>query len=70
MFRRIGTTWAQEAYLKASNTDNNDQFGFSVAISDESLFVGAPGESSGAVGLNGNQDDNGTVGSGAIYIFP
>jgi hypothetical protein len=33
------------------------------------LAVGAPGESSAAKGVNGNQDDDSLYGSGAVYIF-
>lgn len=38
--------WEAQAYLKASNADANDLFGNSVAISGETIVVGAPGESS------------------------
>src|SRR4051812_18428176 len=46
VFVRTGTTWSQQAYLKASNTDAFDEFGFSVSLSGDTLVVGAPGESS------------------------
>ena len=38
--------WVQEAYLKAQNAGKGDEFGFSVALSDDGEFlaVGAPGE--------------------------
>lgn len=35
VFVRDGTNWVQQAYLKASNTVANDQFGWKVAISGE-----------------------------------
>ena len=41
VYKRTGTTWAQEAYIKASNNDANDWFGYSVALDDDSLAVGA-----------------------------
>ena len=41
VFVRNGTTWSQQAYLKASNTDANDQFGYSVAVSGDTVVVGA-----------------------------
>src|SRR5262245_8084895 len=41
---------AQEAYLKASNTDGGDFFGYSVAVSGDTVVVGAPSESSNNVG--------------------
>ena len=69
VFVRNGTTWAQQAYLKASNTDALDWFGFSVAISGEIIVIGAPFESSSATGVNGNQSDNSKIKSGAAYVF-
>ncbi len=62
------TTWAQEAYIKASNTDANDGLG-RVALSGDTLVLGAFRESSAATGINGNQADNSAPSSGAVYIF-
>ena len=71
----------QIAYLKASNPDVEDHFGcggvldghagWGVAISSDgnTVAVGAPHESSGAKGLNGNQNDNSMYSSGAVYVF-
>jgi hypothetical protein len=72
VFARSGTTWAQEAYVKASNTSSvAASFGASVALSGDgnTLAVGAPGESSNAMGVNGNQTDTSASQSGALYIF-
>jgi trimeric autotransporter adhesin len=69
VFRRAGTTWQQEAYLKASNTGAEDYFGRSVALSGDTLAVGATGESSAAKGVDGDQDDDSTISSGAVYVF-
>jgi hypothetical protein len=69
VFVRTGTTWSQQAYLKSSNGEAEDRFGSSVAISGESIVVGARGESSIASGVNGNQLDNSAVGAGAAYVF-
>jgi hypothetical protein len=33
VFQRTGQTWAQQAYLKASNTSAGARFGFSIALS-------------------------------------
>lgn len=59
------------AYLKASNTDANDWFGWSLALSDDgtTLAVGAPAEDSRATGVNGDQADNSSRASGAVYVF-
>ena len=59
----------QEAFLKASNVDQFDQFGISVAVSGETLVVGASGEDSSAVGVDGNQADNSLGQAGAAYVF-
>ncbi|ULA64103.1 MAG: Integrin alpha beta-propellor repeat protein [Nitrospira sp.] len=69
VFSRAGGIWTQQAYVKASNTDANDGFGFSVALSGDTLVVGAVGESSSAKGINGNQIDNTVPHSGAAYVF-
>jgi hypothetical protein len=69
VFRRTGTTWAQDVYLKASNTGVADQFGRGVALSGDTLAVGAWVEDSGARGVNGDQADDSVENSGAAYIF-
>ena len=69
MFRRSATSWAQEAYIKASSTGAWDRFGASIALRGQTLAVGAPGESSSASGVDGEQDDNLAWGSGAAYLF-
>lgn len=61
--------WTQQAYLKASNTESQDRFGSSVAISGGTIVVGAPWESSSVTGANGNQTDNLASQSGAAYVF-
>lgn len=69
VFTRAGTSWTQQAYLKASNTGAGDNFGTSVSVSGDLLAVGAPHEDSGAVGVNGNQADESALSSGAAYVF-
>ena len=61
--------WSQQAYLKASNTDSNDDFGRSVAISGDTIVVGARLEDSSTIGVDGNQADNSAQDSGAAYVF-
>jgi len=69
VFTRTGTTWSQQAFLKASNPDTNDYFGTAVAIASNTIVVGAPFESSAAVAANGNQADNSLNKAGAAYVF-
>jgi hypothetical protein len=69
VFSRTGTTWTEQAYIKASNTGPGDTFGFSVALSGEILAVSAIAEASSTTGTNGNQADNAAVGAGAVYVY-
>jgi FG-GAP repeat protein len=71
VFTRSNGTWSQQAYLKASNTASGviAKFGSAVAISGDTIVVGAPGEPSCATGVNGNQSDASCAGAGAAYVF-
>jgi hypothetical protein len=69
LFTRSGATWSQQAYVKASNTRAGTYFGMSVALSGDTLAVGAPFESSNATGINGNQADTSAAAAGAVYVF-
>jgi len=69
VFTRSGSTWTQQAYIKASNTGNSDVFGTSVALDGDTLAVGATGESSSASGIDGDQGDNSAIRAGAVYVF-
>ncbi len=70
VFVRWNGTWYQDAYLKASNTDMDDSFGRSVAISGYTVVVGAPNEASSAAGVNpSSQSDNSADATGAVYVF-
>lgn len=81
VFARTGTTWTQQAYLKASNTGrpgtggddigDGDQFGYSVALSGDgnTLAAGAITEDGGAQQINGNANDDSATSAGAVYVF-
>jgi hypothetical protein len=62
-------TWSQQAYIKASNTDADDSFGRSVALSGDTLAVGARLEDSAASGIDGDQSDNSATNAGAVYVY-
>jgi hypothetical protein len=68
VFVRSGTAWSQQAYLKASNTGANDYFGTSVAVSGDTVIIGANGENSSTTGINSTPDE-GAATSGAAYVF-
>ena len=67
--QQIVAQLVQLGYLKASNTDANDGFGYSLALAGDTLVVGAPGEASAATGIDGDPTDNSAVDSGAAYVF-
>lgn len=71
VFLRSGTTWNQQAYVKASNTQADDQFGWALALSSDgnTLVVGARYEDSNATGVGGDQTNNTPTNSGAAYAF-
>src|SRR6266700_7657426 len=76
VFTRSGTTWTQQAYVKASNTGADDQFGISVALNSDgsTLAVGATGEDSALPGVTPGIVSEGTAGNaapgaGAVYVF-
>lgn len=68
-FVRSGTTWSNDAYIKASNREAGDEFGSSVALDGDLLAVTARFEDSLAGGVDGNQLDNSAQNSGAVYAF-
>jgi hypothetical protein len=80
VFTRTGTTWTQQAYVKASNTGkaaqgddpgDGDQFGFSLALSGDgnTMAVGAITEDGVAQQINGNDKDDTAQSAGAVYVF-
>ncbi len=68
VFVRIGSTWTEQAYLKASGTGADDAFGVSVAVSGDTLVVGADKEDSGTAGINSTPDES-ALNAGAAYVF-
>lgn len=54
VFRDNGSNWLEEGKLNASDPEAGDQFGYSVAVSGNTIMVGAIGDASDA---------------GAVYVF-
>jgi len=71
VFVRSGTTWSQQAFIKASNTGFNDWFGSKLALDGDGnvAAIGASLEDSNAKGINGNQKDESATEAGAAYLF-
>ena len=57
IFTRTGTDWSQQAKITPNDGATNDNFGFSVSVSGDTVIVGAH-----------NDNDNGNN-SGSAYIF-
>jgi hypothetical protein len=70
VFTKTRNTWAQQAYLKSSNNEAADLFGYGVGLSDDgnALAVAGYDEDGSGKGIN-PPDDNGGNGTGAIYAF-
>jgi hypothetical protein len=79
VFARSGSTWTQQAYLKASNAEggdindqnSGDQFGESISLSADgnTLAVGAAREDSAATTVGGDETSNAVTNAGAVYVF-
>lgn len=57
VFVRVGGVWSQQAKLTATDAALGDQFGYSVAISNDTVIIGA------------NRDDDGGSSAGSAYVF-
>ena len=62
IFTRSGTAWTQQAKIVASDKEDGDWFGLTVAISGDSVIVGARLEDTGVDGAYGSA-------TGSAYIF-
>ena len=52
LFKRNAGSWQQLSYIKGSNTGGDDFFGYSLAVTNDSLAVGGYGEGSNGFGIN------------------
>ncbi|MCB9857495.1 MAG: hypothetical protein H6818_17575 [Phycisphaerales bacterium] len=57
IFRRISGIWQQTARLMADDGTNADEFGASIAISGDTIVVGAP------------KSDQAAIDAGSVYVF-
>lgn len=69
VFSDAGGAWHQAALVKAANPQLLAKFGIALALDGDRLVVGAPNESSSAVGVGGNPFDTSAPGAGAAYVF-
>jgi FG-GAP repeat len=72
VFTGSGGVWTQQAYLKplavGPGGQAGDHFGWSVAISGDTIVVGAPDEDSSTTGTSSTPLE-GATNSGAAYVF-
>ncbi|MBX9768223.1 MAG: FG-GAP repeat protein, partial [Bdellovibrionales bacterium] len=72
VYKRTGSNWAQEAYIKASNANIADNFGTAVSIYGDTLIVSSDDEDSNQTTITLGSTasaDNALAGSGAVYVF-
>ena len=71
LFNRKAGTWVAGDYIKAPNGAPDDEFGTSVALSNDGtvLAVGAPYEKGSLSGINPSMADKSGFNVGAAYIF-
>jgi hypothetical protein len=62
-------TWVQMPMPRPANPKGNNEFGSSVALSGDTLVVGAPLEDSGATGVNPGSTSSTAGDSGAVFVF-
>ena len=70
-------TWSLQAYIKASNAGNRDQFGYALSLNADGTYlaVGAPHEDSGGTSVYhytaavAVDDNNGWANIGAVYLY-
>ncbi|WP_062707638.1 FG-GAP repeat protein [Grimontia marina] len=71
VYRSDGSNWSEEAYIKASNAESEDNFGWSVSVSEDgnTLAVAAYFEDSGSQGFNTDGSGTSVINSGAVYVY-
>ena len=74
LFERTGSAWAFSTYVKSPNNTNYDQFGWSVAVNESRLFIGAVTETSTTDDILYGDDivtstNNDGSNNGAAYSF-
>ena len=71
IFTQANGSWQQQAYVKALAAHGSFFFGGSVSLdaNGKTLAVGAPGDRSGATGLNGNPFGFTGPRNGAVFLY-
>jgi hypothetical protein len=69
IFKKFGSKWKKQARLQAPNPLQLDYFGSSVKIVNDTITIGASGDSNHSPGINSNNDNCQLPSSGAIYVY-
>jgi len=73
VYKRTGTSWVQDAFIKASNSEASDKFGQVVFIDGNTIGVGVQLEDSNQTTITNGADNassnNSNSASGAVYIY-
>lgn len=66
VYRKSGSRWNLEAFIKAANSDAGDNFGTRLSLDGDALAITAWKESSASAS---DPSDNSSPGAGAAYVF-
>ena len=70
VFVRSGALWSGQSYLKAQNAGADDEFGWAVAISGDTIVVGAQSKDSCSTSISTTAaTDNACSNAGAVYVY-
>jgi hypothetical protein len=72
LFKRIGTNWSNESYIRPSNPGVNDRFGSSLSLSGDTLAVGVPNKAENSTQIVSGTAlpiNNSEWNTGSVYIF-
>lgn len=72
VYKKANGSWVQEAVIKATNAESQDNFGSAIAFDGDTLVVTAAGEDSNTTGIfNGTtaSANNSLANAGAVYVY-
>jgi hypothetical protein len=69
MYGRNKDQWVETGFIKSSNSNTPDYFGWAIAMQGDTIVSSATGEASDATGVQGNQASNALESAGAAYVF-
>ena len=61
--------WIEDSIIRPPVSQDHDSFGQAVAVSGDTIVIGAPREDGGATHVDGDEHDNNAPNSGAVYVY-